>query len=60
MDAGNQPLIVTSIEELFDALRPELESPHIFPDDEPAVEVVITVEKKMTQKEVDDLPEWEG
>jgi len=61
MDAGNQPLTVTSIDALFDALRLELEYQEPNEDGEDnAVQIIITVGRTMTQQEVDNLPEWEG
>lgn len=59
MDAGNQPLISTSIDLLFEALRGELECA-LDGDETGPVDIVITVDRSMTQQEVDNLPEWEG
>ena len=55
LDYGDQPLVTESIDQLLEIIRE-----HVKDMGESAeLEYVITT-RMMTQKEVDELPEWEG
>lgn len=58
LDGGGCDLIETSVNNILETLRVELEDAEVEGDD--VIEFTIRIEKKYTQKELDDLPEWDG
>ena len=49
----------TNIENILDTLKVELMEMDVEENDTP-IEYTITIERKFTQKELDDMPEWDG
>lgn len=54
--SGGPDLIETRLNEIIDALKEEIEAAEL--DGEESLEFIIRVDKKYTQEEINNLPEW--
>ena len=59
LDGGGCDLIETSIDNIIETLKIELQETELTDNDD-VIEFVVRIEKKFTQDELDKLPEWDG
>lgn len=57
---GSGFLVDSSLDGILEALKSELENYEPMPFDETLPEFTISIEQKYTQKELDEMPEFDG